>query len=217
VPLGEDVVPAPSQTRVATIQRVIDDLQRLGPVARYESLRRLRAAYDGPAKAAYNAATTTEYQRLQGEKLGAQDVTGVLRDQVAQLDTGARAETATANADYHLGAAAGALAGQGEPTASGVGIGAGYLIGPVVDQLVDRGPTVKIAAARLLAQFADAVRGRRPEQVASVRAKLARLAGLAVGPAGRPHLDAGAFVPTPSMPPAVGDLASSQGQRDEER
>jgi hypothetical protein len=96
--IGRDVIPAPNRARVAMIDQAIADIKVLGPMARYESLRRIRQAYDGPAKAVYAPAVTSDYMVKMGEKLGAADATGTLRDALATFDPATAAE----NAKYHL-------------------------------------------------------------------------------------------------------------------
>lgn len=97
-PAGKDVVPGPNKGRVAEIDRAIKEVESLGEQAHYEAIRRIRQAYDGPAKAIYSPAVTADYLTAQGSKLGAADVTGALRKALAAEDPA----TAAANADYHL-------------------------------------------------------------------------------------------------------------------
>ena len=73
-------------------------MSALGSQASYESLRVIRQAYDGPAKAVYSPSMTADYLTAQGGKLGAADVTGAIRDHLATADPA----TAAANAEYHF-------------------------------------------------------------------------------------------------------------------
>jgi hypothetical protein len=202
-PIGEPVVPTPNQGQAGVIDQAIEEVRKLGPLARYESLRRIREAYDKPASARYNAATTPDFQTSQAAKMGAVSVTGALRDALAEMDPA----TAGANATYSLwknakdvldataereqvrpkvgrgimARASGAMVGAHEGGVVGAGIGAA--IASVVDKLVDASPTTKIYTARLLASLADAIRNNRPAQVAGIKAKLAKVGG-AAGAAG---------------------------------
>lgn len=195
-PLGGDVVPGPNADRVAVIDRAIQEIQRLGPSARYEPLRRIREAYDGPAKAVYSPSMTADYMKVQGEKLGAADVTGTLREALAGFDP----ETAAANQNYHLYRTAndvltaaqetervrpnlfrktmGRVAGAAAGGTSGGGLGAvvGVVIADALNAVADSGLTTKVYTARLMTQLEDALRGNRTTQAQSLIAKLKRVA-----------------------------------------
>jgi len=178
-PIGEDVVPAPNRARVAQIDQAISELKQLGPIAKYEPLRRIREAYDGPAKAVYNPSMTADFLTAQGSKMGAADVTGVLRDRLAAMDPA----TAAANADYSLWKKAsdvitaaeetervrptvgrtlmarglGAAAGGGLDGGLGAAIGA--MVGPLIERtLAGAAPATKLIVARQMAAMADALR-----------------------------------------------------------
>ena len=184
VKAGVDVVPAPNRARVAQVEQAISELEQLGPYASYEALRRVREAYDGPAKAIYSQSMTADYLAKSGEKMGAADVTGVLREKLAAMDP----RTAKANADYSLyktasdvlrateevqrtrpttgrkmltSAITGSLGSTIDP---GVGTAIGIALGPLVDEALNAGLTTKITTARLLAQMADALRGNQPKR-----------------------------------------------------
>lgn len=177
-PIGQDVVPGPNAGRVAQIDQAIAEVKQLGPVARYEPLRRIREAYDGPAKTVYSPSMTADYLAKRGESLGAADVTGVLREKLASMDP----ETAAANADYALyktandvlkatdeterarprvgrnivARAGGAVAGA--QTGGVPGAIAGAVLGQMVERAVQLAPTMKIIVARKLASIADLLR-----------------------------------------------------------
>lgn len=171
VPLGRDVVPGPHQARAATIQQALEEVQQLGPVSRYEPLRQLRQAYDAPASAVYNPSLTQDFLKAQGGKLGAADVTGVLRDELAALDPA----TAAANKTFStwkrahdvmqaaeetnrvrpsvgrtiMSRGAGALVGGA--FGGGVGAAAGALAAPAVEQALGQYTlALKSAQGRLL-------------------------------------------------------------------
>lgn len=177
-PIGQDVVPAPNAARVAQIDQAASEVKALGSVASYEALRRVREAYDGPAKAIYSPAMTADYMTAQGGKLGAADVTGALREHLATLDP----NTATANADYSLWKKASDVLAAAEETdrvrptvgrsimARGLGAATGgatggvmgSIVGATVGPLVERmvtgvSPAIKLVVARQLATLADAI------------------------------------------------------------
>jgi hypothetical protein len=195
VPLGHDVTPSPNAPRSAMIDRAIQEVRQLGPLASYESLRRIRQAYDIPARVKYNPSMVGDYLQAQGQADGAADVTSVLRDHLAQFDPA----TAQANAHYHVFrnahevmAAADEIQ-RGAPNAStrmvsrlgGMLAGGevaglrGALLGAVVapsfDAALSGGPTAQIKIARGLAQLADALRGGKPDAVWSSVNSLRRL------------------------------------------
>lgn len=191
-PAGRDVVPRPNATRVAAIDRAIGELQKLGPSARYESLRRIREAYDGPAQTVYSPSMTADFLKAQGAKLGAADVTGVLREYLAKADP----QTAAANAEYSLfrkasdvlraaeetervrpnmfrktmgrvtGAATGGAAG------GGAGAVAGVITADFLDMVARSGITTKVATARMMARLEDALRGHRSAEVQAILKRL---------------------------------------------
>jgi hypothetical protein len=174
-------VPAPNAARVAQIDQAISEIQQLGPQARYESLRKIRQSYDGPATAKYNESMTADYLKKQGESLGASDVTSVLRDKLASFDK----NTAAANAQYSfmksvsdvlsateevervrprvgrrlMQSSAGVLTGGAVAGPWGALIG--MMTGPMMDAISRAGVTTKIATARFLANAADALRNGR--------------------------------------------------------
>jgi hypothetical protein len=178
VPIGSDVVPDPNKTRVAQIDKAIAEVKALGPLARYDALRRIRAAYDEPAKAVYSPAVTTDYMAKMGDKRGAADVTGAIREQLAKFEP----DSAAANATYALykrasevlqaaeeadavrpnrgrgivARAVGATIGASSGGAAGAGLGA--TIAGIADRAAEGAPTFQIAIARRLAAIADALR-----------------------------------------------------------
>lgn len=191
---GDDVVPAPNAARVAQIDQAIDEIGQLGPVANYESLRRIRQAYDGPAKATYSPSMTADYLKAQGSKLGAADVTGTLREHLARMDP----KTAAANAEYSVYRAAddvmsataeiertrprvgrqiaaritGAVVGGQHGGAAGAL--AGYAGAPIVDAALSAGVTTQLKTAALMQRLANAVRAGSMERVNGVLSLLSR-------------------------------------------
>lgn len=205
VKAGADIVPGPSQARVAVINQAIAEIEQLGPYATYEALRRVRESYDGPAKAIYSPSMTADYLSKKGEKLGAADITGVLRDKLGTFDPA----TAKANADYSLYKSASDVlsateevqrtrpttgrkmltaaigGGLGETIQPGVGMAVGIALGPIVDEALNAGMTTKITTARLLAQYADALRSHQPKRATTIALQLKRIGGKSSVAAGR--------------------------------
>lgn len=193
---GANVIPSPNAARAAQIDQAIQEIKQLGPVANYESLRRIRQAYDGPAKAIYSPSMTADYLKQQGSKLGAADVTGTLRSSLAKMDP----QTAAANADYSLyrnatdvlsateeiqrtrpkigRQIAARLAGSviGEQAAGTAGAAAGFVLGPLVDQAVSSGVTTKLQTAKLLDSLAGAIRTGNLGQAVTLATRLKRIA-----------------------------------------
>jgi hypothetical protein len=176
---GQNVIPGPNAARVAPITQAIQEVQQLGPTATYDALLQIRRAYDQPAMAVYSSAITPDYLKNMADKLGAADVTGAFRDQLARLSP----ETAAANADYSLWKKAadvvqaadevdrvrptvgrsimarGLGAATGGATAGPLGAAVGAMVAPTVEHLVtSAAPAVKMATARTLAALADALR-----------------------------------------------------------
>lgn len=194
VPIGKDVVPGPNAPRVAVIDQAIDELRQLGPVTRYEPIRQIRQAYDGPANAKYNSAVTNDYMKMQGQANGAADVTGTLRETLAQWDP----ETAKANAQYSLyrkaddvlqataevertrprvGRQIAARMGGtliGAETGGWAGATAGYLLAPIIDAAMTSGATTQLQTAKLMTQLSNAIRTGNVSRVYSLTDQLKR-------------------------------------------
>lgn len=209
-PAGRDVIPAPNRARVAQIDQAISELKTLGADARYEDLRKIRQAYDGPAKAVYSPSMTADFLAKKGESLGAADVTGTLRDHLAKMDP----QTAAANAQYSLYKTAhdvldataevervrptvgrriiARMAGTiiGEQGGGVAGAVAGYALGPMVDAVASSGWTTQLKTAQLLSKLATAIRSGDEGFVTSLTAqlkslkKLAPQAGILTNPTG---------------------------------
>ena len=193
-PIGTDVVPGPNAARVAAIDQAIEEIRHLGPVARYEPLRRIRQAYDQPAKVKYNPSLTADYLKQQGGASGAADVTSVLRDQLAKMDP----QTAAANAQYSLMKTAddvleaaaeverarprvgrqimARLTGSvvGGQAAGATGAAAGYILGPIVDAAMNAGLTTQLQTAQLMTRIAAVIRRGDLDQLNSLIGSLGR-------------------------------------------
>jgi hypothetical protein len=194
-PLGRNVVPGPNAARVAVIDQAIEEIKALGPAAKYEPLRRIRQAYDGPAKAIYSPSMTQDFLKAQGGKYGAADVTGTLREALARMDP----QTASANAQYSFWRTAndvleataevertrpkvgrqimsqltGALVGTG--TSGGTGALAGALTGPSIEAALSRiPPAYRLQSARVMSRLAGAIRRGNLQQVNDLTSQLQR-------------------------------------------
>ncbi len=176
VPIGADQIPAPSQPRTGPITQAAGEVEGLGEIARYDSLRRIRQSYDGPAKLRYHPSLTADFLKKTGESAGAADVTHAIRQALAGADEG----TAAANKVYSrwktlqdvldataetervrpnragpiLSRAAGAAAG-GVASKGVGGALAGALAGDFANRIASSGFTPKIMTARALARLPD--------------------------------------------------------------
>lgn len=194
-PIGRDVVPEDNAARVAKIDEAIRELEQLGPQARYESIRRIREAFDKPAKIKYAPSVTQDFLKKSGESSGAADVTGTLRSHLAKFDP----ETAIANEGYSLYKTAKdvldataevertrprvgrAIMTRLTTTMAGgqqggvAGAAAGYVLGPIVDAAAASAPTIRLQTAQLMTRLAKAIRAGDVEQVNSITSRLQRL------------------------------------------
>ena len=222
-PIGKDVVPGPNAPRVAVLDEAIKELETLGSQARYESIRRIRQAYDGPAKATYAPSVTADYLKAQGGKLGAADVTGTLRDALGKMDPA----TAAANAEYHLYRTlddvmkaaketeaarpkigrrmAAVLFGGGAGAAAGgaTGATAGAALFMAVDAAAAAGFTTKLKAAQLMTDMSKALRAGSEMKVRSLAAQMRQLAKVGAVQAGRTTSPSESQSSTGSPLPAV--------------
>jgi hypothetical protein len=85
-PYGEAVQPGPNQGQIATLATMRDEVARLGPVAPYESVRRIRQAWDQVAKVKFLPATAQDALKAQGDASAAVAGTGAMREALAQAD-----------------------------------------------------------------------------------------------------------------------------------
>lgn len=214
-PFGADQVSAANKPRVDAIRRAIKEVKGLGPLVSYEAIRTLRQAWDVLARAVYTADNPAKLT-LEAQARGAADITAAMREYLSERETGGKAQTAQAYADYSFhrdlvdalktteqterqrptvgrrigtaltGAAVGSTTGKPSVALSAA------LLAPVVDQLLTVGYTAmaKVAMGRWLRGFADAVRGGDVSRAMNMRQKLFRIAGIAdvaAGAAGRPE------------------------------
>lgn len=191
-PIGEPVVPMPTNARVAMIDQAIDELRRLGRYTRYDELRLMRKAYDGPASITYNPSLTQDFLKAQGGALGAADVTGALRDFLGIQEP----SIVPANAEYSFWRAAhdvlavteetqqarpatlrrifGGIGGGGFGYMLGgwPGMAAGVGLGGLIEDLTASGYTIKIQSARLMSELANALRQGDTTRAAALTAAL---------------------------------------------
>lgn len=177
-PYGRDVVPGPNQPRVGQIDQALSELEQIGPTSTYEPLRKMRAAYDKPAKMVYNKSLVDDFLKKTGEAEGAADVTGALRETLAKADPA----TAEANARYALYKSASDILEAAEQIekvkpkmgrlimarltatifgghAGGpAGAAAGFVLAPAVDSLVNAGFTTKLKTAQVMQAIANAAK-----------------------------------------------------------
>jgi hypothetical protein len=194
--IGKDVEPSPNAARIAALDKVIAEVEQLGPIARYDSLRRIRQAWDGPAKQTYIPSPTADLLTLKGGSRGAADATGVLRENLGK----ASPKMAQANEAYHLHKTANEvldataevertrpkvgraimarLTGSvvGGQSAGTTGALAGYVLGPVVDAAAAGAPTIRLQTAQLMTRLAKVIRTGDVEQAGTIITKLERLA-----------------------------------------
>lgn len=187
-PLGQTVEPAPNAAQLATLRKIRDEVQALGPVAPYESIRRIRQAWDTVAKVKYSPAVSPDYLARQSEATAASKGTGAMRQALADADP----QSADAYATYSLyksandvvqaaeeanrvrpnrgrgimARTAGAMIGAKEGGPVGAGIGA--IAAGIVDRAAEMAPTFQIAIARRMAAVADALRSGQPEQAQAI-------------------------------------------------
>lgn len=204
-PMGEAVEPQGFADEIETLRQVRNEIKSLGPVARYESVRRIRQGWDQVAKQKYMPSTTQDALKSQGTQTAAMKGAGAIRDALASVDP----RTAAANSKYSLYRKAedvlkataevertrpkvgrqimarmtGTVAGQ---QAAGVpGAVAGYLLGPVIDAAVSSGVTTQLKTAALLTKLSEAIRKGDVGYVNSLTAQLKRLGAQGATLAGR--------------------------------
>lgn len=219
VPVGKDVVPGPNAERVAVLDRAIAEVEALGPIAPYEALRRIRAAYDGPAEVRYNPAVTPDFLANQSRAVASADVAGSIREVLANADP----VTAAANAEYSLARSArdvtkaaqeleksrprtgrqimakltGSIIGGAEGGTAGAITG--YAAGPLIDQLMASGFTTKLQTAKLMQELASAIRSGDVQRASSLSFKVRQLAKQGEAVRARGSADQGA---TPQSAPS---------------
>lgn len=181
-PIGQPVEPSPNASQIATLRKMRDEVATLGPVAPYESVRRIRQAWDQVARVKYSPAVSADYLAKQGEATGAAKGTGAMRESLAKTDPNS-AQSYEAYSLYKaaddvvqaaeeanrvrpnrgrgmMARATGAIVGGREGGVPGAAIGA--IAAGIADRAAEMAPTVQIAIARRLAAAADALRAGNP-------------------------------------------------------
>lgn len=193
--LGESIIPEPSRPRANAIIQALKEVRALGPAAPYESLRKIRQAWDEPANAVYNA-LSPDFVNSKLAAKGAADVTGTLREVLSFADE----NTAKANKNYSFwkktndvldyteelervrpkvgrriaarfagGAAGGAYGGL-------KGMALGAILGPVIESSLSAGQGFKILLARGMDDLARALKNNDVEQSVHTLKRLRALA-----------------------------------------
>lgn len=98
VPIGSDVMPTNNALRASQIDQAMAEIQKLGPVARYDSLKQIRQSYDKVAKIKYSPSVTADFLKRSEEASGAADAAGAIREALAEFSP----QTAAANRDYAI-------------------------------------------------------------------------------------------------------------------
>jgi hypothetical protein len=178
-PLGQSVVPEPRNPRVATLDKMISEVEALGPVAPYKSLWKIRDAWDEVAKMRFSPVPADDFAAAaaRGRSAGAFEGTSVLRNHLAQADPA----TAAANGPYSLYAGLNQVgdaleaaervrpnrgAGIVKAGATAIAEGMGgtpaaiktWLMASAIDAASKSGVTMQIAVARSMVRMADALR-----------------------------------------------------------
>lgn len=188
VPVGQSVEPAPNAAQLATLRQIRKEVAALGETAPYESVRKIRQAWDQVAKVKYSPAMSQDFLAKQGEATGASKGTGAMRESLAAADPASAKSYETYSlyktADDVVQAAeeanrvrpnrgrgimartAGAVVGGREGGAVGAGIGA--IVAGIADKAAEMAPTFQIAIARRLAAVADALRAGNPVEAQQI-------------------------------------------------
>jgi hypothetical protein len=178
-PLGTAVEPAPNRAQLSTLRQIRSEVQRLGPVAPYEAVRRIREAWDKVALSKYLPSTAADALKSQGEATAAVKGAGAMREALAQTDPASAAAyqkyslykslndvlAATHEAEQArprvgrgiMARATGAVAGGASGGTGGAVVGA--IVGGIADRAAQLAPTFQIVVARRLAGIADLIRG----------------------------------------------------------
>lgn len=186
--LGQPVEPSPNATQIGTLRQIRKEVAALGPTAPYESVRRIRQAWDQVARVKYSPAVSADYLAKQGEATGAVKGTGSLRESLAQTDPASAKsyETYTLFKNANdvvqaaeeaarvrpnrgrgmLARATGAMIGAKEGGIPGAALGA--IAAGIADRAAEMAPTFQIMIARRMAAVADALRKGDPAQAQTI-------------------------------------------------
>lgn len=194
-PIGRTVEPAPNASELATLRQMRSELAALGDVAPYESVRRIRQAWDKVAKVKYMPSTAQDVLKAQGDATAAAKGTSAMREALAETDPA----SAAAYKQYSLYKTAmdirkaaqeaertrpNRLRGQIRTLASSQGIVG--ITAALVDRAVELAPDMQVMVARRLAGVADLLkRGEIQQAQAVVDRTVAQLPKAEPGPLNR--------------------------------
>jgi hypothetical protein len=182
-PLGQSVEPAPNAGELATLRQIRDEVSALGPVAPYESVRRIRQAWDQVAKVKYLPATAADALKSRGDATAAAKGASAMREALAQTDP----QSAAAYQQYSLMKSAKDVIQAAEEAdrvrpARGRGMvrtlaasqGLAGIIAAIVDKASDYAPTFQIQIARKLAAVADTLKTGDAAQAQAMTEQIAQ-------------------------------------------
>lgn len=163
-PIGQTVEPRPNLSELETLRTIRSELAMLGDVAPYESVRRIRQAWDKVAKVKYMPSTAQDVLKSQGDASGAAKGTGAMREALAEADPA----TADIYKQYSLYKTAkdiraaaqeaervrpNRLRGSIRTLASTQGITG--ITAAIVDRAIELAPDMQVMVARRMAGVAD--------------------------------------------------------------
>ena len=176
-PVGTTVEPRPNSSQIDTLRQIRREVAQLGDVAPYESIRTIRRAWDGVAKAKYMPATAADALKGQGDATGAMKGTGAMREALAEVDPASPA----VYKKYSLYKAAQdvrAAAQDAERTRPNRGrgmmrmmAGSQGIVGTalaIADKAAEMTPSFQVMVSRRMAAVADMLRKGQVEQAQAV-------------------------------------------------
>jgi hypothetical protein len=182
-PFGRSVEPAPNAGELATLRQIRDEVSALGPVAPYESVRRIRQAWDQVAKVKYLPATAADALKSRGDATAAAKGASAMREALAQTDP----QSAAAYQQYSLMKSAKDVIqaaeeadrvrpsrGRGMVRTLAASQGLSGIIAAIVDKASDYAPTFQIQIARKLAAVADTLKAGDAAQAQAMTEQIAQ-------------------------------------------
>lgn len=176
-PIGRTVEPRPNMSELETLRAIRSELAQLGDIAPYESVRRIRQAWDKVAKVKYMPSTAQDVLKSQGDASGAAKGTGAMRDALAEADPASAAiykQYSLYKAAKDIRAAAeeaertrpNRLRGQMRMLANTQGLMG--MTAALLDRAVELAPDMQVMVARRLAGVADLVRRGDVQQAQAI-------------------------------------------------
>lgn len=166
-PIGQTVEPRPNSPQLETLRQIRREVAALGDVAPYESIRRIRQAWDQVAKVKYMPSTAADALKAQGDATAAMRATGAMREALAEVDP----KSAAAYKQYSVyKAAQDVLDATEEAERVRPNRGRGMMrnltatqgvtgaVIAIADKAADMAPTFQVVIARRLAATADLLR-----------------------------------------------------------